>query len=82
MPFDVFVNGCYQSRFSRYLPLCQTTTDNGYDCAVIVLFVGSQGSVHCRLVLSGVRLMGIPRSRAKCIAKYCSVSAVTGSWII
>ena len=81
VPFDVFVNDCYQSRFNRYLPLCQAITEKGYDCKMIVLIVGSLGSVHCRFV-SGLRLIGISTSRAKHIAKYCSVSAMTGSKII
>ena len=30
VPFDVFVNDCYQSKFNRYLPLCQAITEKDY----------------------------------------------------
>ena len=73
VPFDVFVNDCYQSQFNRYLPLCQAITEKSYDTKFTVLIVGPLGSV---------RLIGIPTSRAKRIAKYCSVSAMIGSRII
>ena len=47
VPFDVFVKDYYQSKFNRYLPLCQAITEKGYDCKISVLIVGSLGSVHC-----------------------------------
>ena len=78
VPFDVFVNDCYQSKLNRYLPLCQAITETGYDFKMIVLVVGSLSSVHCRFV-SGLGLIGIPTSRVKRVAKYCSVNAMTGS---
>jgi hypothetical protein len=81
VPFDVFVNDCYQSKFNRYLPLCQSITEKGYQCKIIALIVGSLGSVHCRFV-SGLKLIGFPAGTAKRIAKYCSVSAMIGSKII
>ena len=79
MPFDVFVHECYQNKF---IPLTvQAITEKGYDCKIIVLIVASLGSAHCRFV-SGLRLIGIPTSSAKRIAKYCSVSTTIGSRII
>ena len=31
IPFDVFLNDCYQSKFDKYLPLCQRIGDIGYN---------------------------------------------------
>ena len=59
VPFHVFVNDRYQSKFNRYLPLCQAITEKSYDCKITVFIAGSLGSVHCRFV-SGLRLIGIP----------------------
>ena len=76
VPFDVFVNDCYQSKFNLYLPLCQVITEKGYDCEIIVFIVSSLGSVHCKFA-GRLRLMGIPTGIAKC----SSVSAMIGSRI-
>ena len=76
VPFGVFVNDCYQTKFNPYFPLCQVITEKGYDCKIILLTAGSLSSVHWRFV-SGWRLIDIPTSRAKRMAKYCSVTYCT-----
>ena len=81
VPFDPFLNDCYQNKFDKYLPLCQRIQDMGYSCKIIVLIVGSLGNVHPRFV-SGLSLSGLPNVRAKSIARYCSISAMIGSKII
>ena len=58
VPFDVFINDCYQSKFDRYLPLCQRINDIGYDCKVVVLIIGSVGNVHSKFV-PGLRMLGV-----------------------
>ena len=81
IPFDVFVNDCYQSKFDRYLPLCQRIDDIGYKCKIIVLIIGSVGNIHKRFV-PGLQMLGLSRQNARSVAKYCSVSATIGSRII
>ena len=81
IPFDAFINECYQHKFNQYLPLCQRMNDFGYSCRVIVLIIGSLGSVHKRFH-GGLKLAGISSVRSKAIARYCSVSAMIGSHII
>jgi hypothetical protein len=65
VPFDTFINDCYQHKFDKYFPLCQRISDMSYQCRIIVLVIA-----------------GVHASRAKAIAKYCSVSAMIGSKII
>ena len=81
VPYDPFINDCYQLKFDKYLPLSQKISDLGYSCKIIVLIVGSLGSVHSRFA-SGLKLAGFCNARAKAIARYCSVSAMIGSRII
>ena len=78
VPFDPFAQVCYQTKFDKYLPLCQRIQDLDFQCTIIILIVGSLGSIHSRFV-SGLRLAGIPVRRGRAIAKYCSVSAMIGS---
>ena len=81
VPFDVFMDDSYQAKFDKYLPLCQRISDIGFNCRIIVLIVGSTGSVHKKFV-SGLCMAGLTPARARAIAKYCSISAAIGSKII
>ena len=81
VPYDPFVNECYQGKFDKYMPLCQRISDLGYHCKIVVLIVGSLGSVHKKFV-SGLCMAGLSPRRARAIAKYCSISAAIGSKII
>jgi hypothetical protein len=81
VPFDVFLNESYQSKFDTYMPLCQRVSELGYECKTMVLIVGSFGSVHKKFV-NGLRFLGLPTHRAKCVGRFCSVSAMVGSRII
>ena len=78
VPFDTFLGECYNSKFNKYLPLCQSIHDLGYECKILVFIVGSLGSVHPRFI-SGLKLAGIPPRRGRGISKYCSISAAVGS---
>jgi len=76
VPFDAFVNEVYQTKFNRYLPLCQRVNDMGYYFRTVVLVVGSLGSAHMKFV-SGLKLCDVPVSMARSVAKYCSISTMT-----
>ena len=81
VPFDTFINDCYEGKFQKYVPLFELLALSGYDAKIIVLIVGSLGHVHKRFT-SGLKMLGIPNSVAKSLAKYASVSAMIGSHII
>jgi len=81
IPYDTFLNDCYESKFNRYLPLCHRIKDTGYECKVIVLIIGSVGNVHKKFV-NGLRMLGLHMSKAKATAKYCATSVVIGSRLI
>ena len=81
VPFDAFVDDCYQGKFDKYLPLCEEIQNIGFSCKICVLVVGALGSVHKRVV-SGLQMTGIAKFRAKSIARYMSVSTMIGSFII
>ena len=80
-PYDPFLNDCYDSKFQKYIPLCQRIQETGFHCTVIVLVIGSLGSVHDRFC-SGLKLLGLNTQRAKAVARYCSVSSMIGSFIV
>ena len=81
VPYDAFVEECYQGKFDKYLPLCEQIQNTGFNCMICVLIVGALGSVH-RRVISGLQMTGIAKSRAKSIARYMSVCAMIGFSIV
>jgi len=82
VPFDAFVNQCYQTKFDYYRPMCDLISrDTEYSCKIIVIIIGSTGCVHSK-VCTGLRMLGIDTRRSKAIAKYMGLSAAIGSKII
>ena len=79
MPFDAFIDQCYQSKFDKYLPLCTELHDLGYRSEIIVLIIGSLGNVHSRFI-SGLAKLRISRTEGKFLARYLSISAMIGSF--
>jgi len=81
-PFDAFLESCYRTKLTYYQPLNEfITLDTSYSCKTIVIIIGSLGTVHKR-VTPGLKLLGIPSSRCKAVAKYLSISAAIGSNIV
>ena len=81
VPYDAFVNESYQAKFDTYLPICQRINELGFDCRIVVLIIGSLGSVHIRFV-KGLQMLGLSARQAKSTARYCSTSAAIGSRLI
>ena len=82
VPFDDFMDRCYQTKFDYYQPLSELiTVDTDYTCKVVVLIVGSTGCVH-KKVVTGLKMLGFRTFRGKAVAKYISISAAIGSNII
>ena len=50
----------------------------GFNTKVIVLVIGSLGSVH-RRVVPGLRMLGLSQRQSKGLARYLSVSVMIGS---
>jgi len=80
VPFDSHIDQCYEQKFLKYLNLCQEISSLGYRCRVIVVVIGSLGTVH-RRVVPGLHMMGVPRYSSKWLARYLSTSAALGSFI-
>ena len=66
------------TKVMKYQALVNTISELGYRCRLLVFIFGSLGHVH-KLVVRGLRLLGMPKKEAKRLAKYCSVSAIIGS---
>ena len=79
IPFDGFIDQCFQSKFDKYMPLCVEINNLGYRTETVVLVIGSLGNVHTRFI-SGLIKLGVSRVEAKFLAKYLSVSAIIGSF--
>ena len=78
-PYDCHMTVCYEEKFNKYFPLCLEINEMGYHAEVVVLLIGSMGSVHKRFV-SGLRKNNISRPEAYHLARYCSVSSCIGSF--
>ncbi len=79
--FDLFMEDSYCSKILKYQSLISTIENLGYKCQLIVLVFGSLGHVH-RLVIRGLCIGGLSKTRAKQLTKYCSISATIGSMFI
>ena len=73
VPFDRFIDLCYQHKFNKYIELCNKCNELGYHTRIIVLIIGSLGLVHNKFV-NGLKVIGLTTSKAKAIAKYVSVN--------
>ena len=78
VPFDAFINQNYNTKFDKYFPLTLEINKLGYHCQVIVLSVGSLGTVHKKSV-SGLTIVGLNKFECRFLAKYISISAGIGS---
>ena len=79
VPFDAHIDICYKSKFEKYFPLSQELNNLGFKAEIIVLIIGSLGTVHFRF-LSGLKKMNIPKAESKHLARYLSISAIIGSY--
>ena len=78
VPFDAFLPVTYDSKFKKYYPLCSEVGQLGYSATIVVLIIGSLGSVHCKFV-PGLMKNNVSKAESKYLAQYCSTSAVIGS---
>ena len=79
VPYDCHISLTYQEKFNKYFPLSQEINELGYYTEIIVLLIGSMGSVHSKFV-GGLRKCKITKREAKFLARYCSVSTCIGSF--
>ena len=78
IPFDAFLETCYQHKFQKYLPLHAKLCEAGFTTKIVVLVIGSLGHVH-RHVVPGLSMLGLSRQSSKALARYLSISAMIGS---
>jgi len=78
VPFDAFLQVCFQNKFNKYFPLCLELNELGFQTEIVVLIIGSLGFVHRKFV-SGLKKNNVCTTEAKFLSKYCSISAVIGS---
>ena len=81
VPFDAFLKLSYQTKFEKYVPLSLEINALGFYTEIIVLIVGSLGTVHNKFN-SGLVHLGIPKHESNFLTKYCSISAILGSKIV
>jgi len=77
-PFDPFIEKCYQHKFDKYRPLCAHLSEAGFQTKVVVLVIGSLGTVHRRFI-SGLKMMGLNARVSRSLARYLSLSVMIGS---
>ncbi len=76
--FDSSMEEAFMTKVIKYQPLLNIISEIGYRGRLLVFIFGSLGHTH-RLVVRGLQQLGMPKKRAKHLAKYCSLSAVIGS---
>ena len=64
VPFDGHIDRCYVEKFDKYMPLANEINNMGFYCRIVIIIIGSLGSVHNRVV-PGFKLIGILPNRAK-----------------
>ena len=79
VPFDDHIDQCCAGKVQKYTPLCLEIKNFGFICRIVVVVSGSLGTAHSRVV-SGFRLLGIPRYSTKWLARQLSASAATSSF--
>ncbi len=76
--FDSSMEEAFMTKVIKYQPLLNVISEIGYRGRLLVFIFGSLGHTH-RLVVRGLQQLGMPKKRAKQLAKYCSLSAIIGS---
>ncbi|KAI2660150.1 Biotin--protein ligase [Labeo rohita] len=76
--FDSSMEEAFMTKVIKYQPLLNIITEIGYRGCLSVFIFGSLGHIH-RLVVRGLQQLGMPKKRAKQLAKYCALSAIIGS---
>lgn len=76
--FDHSLEEAFLTKIMKYQQLVQTISQLGYRCQLLVFIFGSLGHVH-KLVVRGLQMAGLPKRRAKQLARYCSISTIIGS---
>lgn len=76
--FDYSLEEAFLTKVLKYQLLKDAVLQLGYKCKLLVFIFGSLGNVH-RLVVRGLQMAGMPKSKAKALARFCSVSAIIGS---
>ena len=82
IPFDAHLDKCYKHKFDKYFPLSREINQLGYRTVITVLIIGSLGNVHGRFLSGLKKKNGIGQTEAKYLTKYCSISAIIGSFKI
>ena len=77
-PYDAFLQQCFNQKFQKYLPLSFALTDAGFETKIVVIVIGSLGTVHNKVV-TGFRMLGLSTRHSKSLARYLSVSVIIGS---
>ena len=76
--FDYSLEEAFLAKVLKYQLLKNEIEQLGYNCKLLVFIFGSLGHVH-RLVVRGLQTAGIPKPKAKALAKFCSISVIIGS---
>jgi hypothetical protein len=76
--FDYSLEEAFLAKVTKYQLLRNEIAQLGYTCKLLVFIFGSLGHVH-RLVIRGLQMAGIPKPKAKALAKFCSISVLIGS---
>ena len=64
VPFDRFIDLCYQHKFDRYIELCNKCNELGYHTKIIVLIIGPLGLVHKKFI-NGLKVIGLNNIKGK-----------------
>ena len=76
--YDLYFDQAFDGKNARYTPLCNILNANGFDTKLIVLCLGSLGSIR-KDVWSALRCFKPKKQELKRLLKWCSISCIIGS---
>ncbi len=76
--FDYSQENAYLTEVLKYQLLRDVIIQLAYKCKLLVFVFGSLSNVH-RLVVRGLQMTGLTKTKAKDLAEFCSISVITGS---
>ena len=70
--FDLYMDIAFCNTLTKYQSLVANINELGYKCRLVILIFGRLGHVP-KLTVTGLRLAGLPKKRARQLAKLCNV---------
>ena len=76
--YDLYMPLSYENKVHIYMPLVNVLKDQGYNTRLMVICIGSLGTVH-KSVFNSLTFFSNDKDKVKKLIKWCSISAIIGA---